>query len=108
MARKKGAILLALFTCMVHVSPSKMDDESVVPVEISDEEIQDQTSAAATYHFSTQDLLNLEKLLEDPQLESAFADLSQEEREDLIKTIELFNESFRQALDEVAQDVQEA
>lgn len=100
MACKKGVVLLVLWVSFIQAE--QISDESCEPIE-EQEELSETTPS---YTFSSRGILDLEKLLEEnPDLIDLFDELSPEEREGLIETIEEFNKAFRQALETAVSEV---
>lgn len=102
MTGKLDWTLHVLFTASIYAMPETHD---LPTKEVSAEEIEVQGEVAPAYHFSTQGFINIEKLLENPELEELFGSLSVEEQDDLIENIEQLNEAFGQALREMTQEL---
>ena len=63
-------------------------------------------STPSSFIFALRGLFDLEKLLdENPAILDDFENLSDEEREKLVESVDLFNEAFQDALSEAVQDV---
>ena len=66
--------------------------------------IPDDTHTSPGYQFSIKGFIDLEKLLEEnPEIEAAFVCLTQEEQQEFLAIIQLFNELFQEALSEELQ-----